>query len=184
MKKKCSRCSEEKAVDSFSPDPRKPLGRDSRCKACRAELRRERYAADPAKGCAESREYYQNKKDDPGFKTARKEQHRRWYRKNIEVIKENVRKYQAENPEKMAEYLRRQRQRFPEKAKARRELNLAVHRGKLAKPSQCERCRAKTTSRSLHGHHEDYSKPLEVEWLCVSCHAAHHYEIEDYARPA
>lgn len=26
----------------------------------------------------------------------------------------------------------------------------------------------------VHAHHSDYSKPLEVTWLCVDCHAALH----------
>jgi hypothetical protein len=26
----------------------------------------------------------------------------------------------------------------------------------------------------LEAHHTDYSRPLEVEWLCVSCHRNHH----------
>lgn len=26
----------------------------------------------------------------------------------------------------------------------------------------------------MQGHHPDYSKPLEVEWLCPRCHGARH----------
>ena len=28
--------------------------------------------------------------------------------------------------------------------------------------------------RALHGHHEDYSQPLEVVWLCAPCHGLRH----------
>lgn len=26
----------------------------------------------------------------------------------------------------------------------------------------------------LHAHHDDYSKPLEIQWLCTGCHGAVH----------
>ena len=35
----------------------------------------------------------------------------------------------------------------------------------------CNRCGSDTR---VHAHHHDYSKPLEIEWLCVSCHRKHH----------
>jgi hypothetical protein len=45
----------------------------------------------------------------------------------------------------------------------------AVDHGKIHKPSHCSEC--KKPSRMIHGHHDDYRKPLEVVWLCPSCHA-------------
>ncbi|MFA5381843.1 MAG: helix-turn-helix transcriptional regulator [Candidatus Micrarchaeia archaeon] len=44
----------------------------------------------------------------------------------------------------------------------------AVDHGHLIKPSACEKCGLEDII--LHGHHSDYSKPLEVEWLCPACH--------------
>lgn len=34
----------------------------------------------------------------------------------------------------------------------------------------CEQCGCKPTD----AHHDDYMKPLEVRWLCRSCHKIHH----------
>lgn len=31
--------------------------------------------------------------------------------------------------------------------------------------------------RYIHGHHEDYKKPLEVVWVCFACHAIRHRRI-------
>lgn len=55
---------------------------------------------------------------------------------------------------------------------ARNQLRHAVRTGRVAVPSRCERCGA--LDARLDGHHHDYSKPLDVEWLCRECHMAHH----------
>ena len=51
---------------------------------------------------------------------------------------------------------------------------LAVRRGELARATCCERC--SVTGKQLEGHHPDYSRPLEVLWLCRRCHKAVHRE--------
>lgn len=50
----------------------------------------------------------------------------------------------------------------------------AVVSGELVRPEKCSRCKVPC---SVNGHHDDYSKPLEVMWLCVLCHAARHKEL-------
>jgi hypothetical protein len=55
------------------------------------------------------------------------------------------------------------------KAIARGKASMAVHRGHLAR-QPCEVCGAEPAER----HHEDYSQPLAVEWLCPE----HHRERE------
>jgi hypothetical protein len=60
----------------------------------------------------------------------------------------------------------------------------AVLSGKLRRPKRCSDCGVKPTPKvtedgrtvtGIEGHHEDYDKPLEVEWLCSACHHARHY---------
>ena len=53
----------------------------------------------------------------------------------------------------------------------------AVRDGRLKKPSNCTICgEAKPR---IHGHHYDYTKPLDVIWCCPSCHSKiHKGEIE------
>lgn len=67
--------------------------------------------------------------------------------------------------------VRRWRQRNPEKVRAQWRLNKAVQRGTVARPQGCDRCRKDCTP---HGHHHDYEKPFEVEWLCPKCHHGEH----------
>ena len=44
----------------------------------------------------------------------------------------------------------------------------AIRAGKLIKqPCTCGRT-------DVHAHHDNYSKPFEVRWLCPGCHNAHH----------
>lgn len=58
-----------------------------------------------------------------------------------------------------------------EKRSANVALNNAVQSGSVVKPNACERC---GSDGKIHGHHHNYSKPLEVEWLCQPCHGAEH----------
>ncbi len=58
------------------------------------------------------------------------------------------------------------------KQRARSALHGALHRGKIIKPTECSRCGKSPPRRDLHGHHHDYTKPLDVEWVCQKCHQA------------
>lgn len=51
---------------------------------------------------------------------------------------------------------------------ARAALHTAIKNGTIVKPTRCERCG--NLANYLEGHHHDYSKPLDVEWLCRPCH--------------
>ena len=55
------------------------------------------------------------------------------------------------------------------KANARSYANTYKGRGKLI-PQPCESCGDPETE----SHHDDYSKPLDVRWLCRKCHLTHH----------
>lgn len=59
----------------------------------------------------------------------------------------------------------------PEKYKARYLVRNAIVAGKLKKPTRCSVCKKQGR---IHGHHPDYSKPLEVVWLCDQCHRQIH----------
>lgn len=60
------------------------------------------------------------------------------------------------------------RYRNPEKYKAHNALNRAVKDGRVMRQT-CEVCGEKAQA-----HHDDYSKPLDVRWLCPLHHARHH----------
>lgn len=66
--------------------------------------------------------------------------------------------------------LRDYREKNPERVRAWDALNNAVASGRLEKP---ERCACGRDAR-VQGHHDDYSRPLDVIWLCGVCHKARH----------
>lgn len=86
-----------------------------------------------------------------------------------------IKKYHKENKDKINLHMKgklakERRMKFPEKARARDMVNNAVKSGKLTK-LPCEEC---GSTNRIHGHHEDYSKPLKVVWLCPQHHKLKH----------
>lgn len=59
----------------------------------------------------------------------------------------------------------------PTKQAARQVLTYAIKTGKISRPPSCQKCRR---SGKVQAHHTDYSKPLEVQWLCSNCHYGAH----------
>ena len=47
----------------------------------------------------------------------------------------------------------------------------AVRKGLLYRFQHCQDCAVRTNTKA---HHEDYTKPLDVEWLCQRCHTYRH----------
>lgn len=48
----------------------------------------------------------------------------------------------------------------------------AVRNGNMVRPRMCSEC--KTKNSPISGHHPDYTKPLQVVWLCHKCHKKIH----------
>lgn len=64
------------------------------------------------------------------------------------------------------------RARNPLKAAARAKLQYAVRLGRVVKPDHCSSC---LNGGKIQAHHPDYSKPLDVVWLCIKCHEGEHH---------
>ena len=58
---------------------------------------------------------------------------------------------------------------YPEKRIAKVAFRTAIRNGKLVR-QPCVKC----GNPKSQGHHEDYSKPLDVIWLCQPCHGRQH----------
>jgi len=80
-----------------------------------------------------------------------------------------IQEWERNHPEKIREGRQRRRMANPEKPRAYGIVMRAIRSGKL-KRQPCEVC----GTLKVVAHHEDYSKPLEVNWLCRKHHNEHH----------
>lgn len=60
----------------------------------------------------------------------------------------------------------------PDKVRVYSAVFIKTRQGEIAKPDTCSLCEA--TNVRIEGHHFDYSKPLELTWLCYGCHRMIH----------
>jgi len=63
--------------------------------------------------------------------------------------------------------------RYPMKYAAHVLFGNAVRAGRIEKKSECSVC---GSTEKIEGHHDDYTKPLDVRWLCEKCHKQWHRE--------
>lgn len=92
------------------------------------------------------------------------------YHRNRDRLLERQRAYSKTPEGRAAEAAKRARQlrEAPEKIFARGVVLAALRAGMLSrKPCRCGEMK-------VEAHHDDYTKPLEVEWLCKACHAIEH----------
>ena len=81
------------------------------------------------------------------------------------------RQWRKDNPKRHAQLTAEWRLRNPEKYQAHIILNNAKNSGKIS-PMSCAHCDNPKTD----AHHHDYSRPLDVTWLCHRCHAQRHVD--------
>jgi len=81
------------------------------------------------------------------------------------------RRYYEKNKERILKRMRKDYQSNKHKHSARQKVRTALYNGILIR-MPCEEC---GTSKDIHAHHEDYSKPLEVRWLCRKHHFMLHW---------
>lgn len=150
--KRCTRCGIEKPIELFA---RKGEGRRAACKACVN---------------ASNREYAKR----PEVRERKKQYERAYWRKYPEEHKAYLNNWRKKNIDKVRKYVAAEMKKDPIKFRARKQLLNAMKSGKIIK-QPCERC----GDLFAQGHHEDYSRPLDVVWLCSKHHRERHLEIEN-----
>ncbi len=135
---------------------------------------------------ARSKKYYEaHKKEAHARSRAWVVAHRDWMRlyKRRWRVKHKARllkleaEWRDENREKVNAAAKRWRLKNPGKSAAHRAVWGAMKAGHLTKPKRCAQCNKVV---EVEAHHDDYSQPLVVRWLCTPCHHLHHGDLGTY----
>ncbi len=116
-------------------------------------------------------EFYKHPMMHDGYLNKCKECTRKDSRENYSVRWEAKRDYERLRSKRVsrkiskADCQRRRRLRHPEKMRAYNMVAYALRTGTLKK-KPCLYC----GSEKVQAHHHDYLKPLDVVWVCFSCH--------------
>jgi len=150
--KRCISCEQIKPISDFYKHPAMADGYLGKCKEC--------CKRDVKKNRLEKIEYYRNYDRDRSSLPHRVEA-RNLYAKtpNGKISAQKAKnKWKANHADKRD---------------AHSILGRAVKSGKIIK-TPCEVC---GSTYRIHGHHEDYTKPLEVKWLCPQHHKDAHKNV-------
>ena len=151
--KTCTKCKLEKSRTEFYRGKSYSDGLQYVCKKCQKKTVQRWRKNNPERTRKVGRLSKRRQREREGpDETCRK--WNEWYANNAE----HRRGYQAER-------------RDTEKEKAQHAIYSEMRAGRLIRPDNCSRC---DEERKVIAHHEDYSKPLEVQWLCRSCHSFVH----------
>lgn len=163
--KKCNLCLAEKSFEEFYF--RKDRGNyRAECKECMLQKMHQKYLDDPGKHRKIARNSYARNRDKR-FKNAYE-----WRKRNPERVRKIARDYYHRNKEKRAAYSARYEKENRDKKRAHRLVKYAKKSGEIV-PEPCVYCGDKNSQ----AHHDDYSKPYDVIWLCPAHHSKRHKEL-------
>lgn len=103
---------------------------------------------------------------------------KRYYRHSTKRLAA-MKVWAANNRERVYEAKRLNDAKFPDRYVARYTMGNAIRDGRLTRGTTCEDCGV--TGVRINGHHEDYSKPFDVVWVCNACHGARHRKWKELA---
>lgn len=87
-----------------------------------------------------------------------------------DCTKADSKKRRIEHPDRDLETRLKACKKKPSKKNAHMAVDAALRAGRLVKPHVCSGCSCPDTEHRIEAHHHDYTKPLDVIWLCPPCH--------------
>jgi hypothetical protein len=155
--KKCFKCGIEKDLDEFYKHPEMPDGHVNKCKEC-------------------------NKKDNNQNRQVKVEYYREYDRKRANLPHRVKAREAYSKTDECIISSNAAKKRWNQNNKLKRLatniLNNAIRDHKIIK-KPCEIC---GSIKRIHGHHNDYYKPLEVIWLCPKHHSEYHKKLREQER--
>lgn len=136
----CTKCGETKPLDDFHRSKRHLDGHLAQCKACKHLY------------------YLENIETILAY-------HAQWYENHKDSVNERRKKYREQG--RTREVMHRYYENHPERRYASCVFHRALAKGTIKRKKRCEVCKKKGR---IGAHHDDYSKPLDVKWLCGKCH--------------
>lgn len=146
--KQCIHCDRMLPLSEFYRHAQMADGHLNACRDCKRSYQRRRNRENPERSRASDR--------------AKR-------RKNPRLYAEAQKRWAKENRVRRNEIASSWRKRNKDKVRAQAAVKRAIGRGELVR-QPCEQCGAQ----SVHAHHDDYTQPLDVRWLCPKCHGRHH----------
>ena len=162
--KKCFKCGEEKPISEFYKHKAMADGHLNKCKIC-AKL----------DSFGRTKEEIERRKF--------RDRNRPNAKERVAKNSERIRRLKAENNEHYIKTILEPKEKWNKENRNKKNAHLKVKRSitmKDNKQNQCQLCGC--SSNKLEGHHYDYSKPLDVTWLCKRCHALAHKAINEDKR--
>lgn len=147
----CKRCGAIKPIEGFYRHPAMKDGYLNQCRECMKGRARER-----------------RRENGNEVKRAARDRRRDDYSKQS-IMDRKYRDAQKLKPEYADQRRERGRKRTPEQKRA---YNAVQRNIRGPKPIACQGCGQADTK--LVAHHEDYSRPMDVIWLCERCHMRLH----------
>lgn len=145
--KECKKCGEVKSIDNFYKKNGYII---HSCKSCCIAFEKDRRI----KKSIEIKKYEKNRANLPHRIEARK-------------------KYRETESGKLShkKAIKKYRYLYPLRRAAHQIIANAIARKKIIKPDNCSIC---NSTKKIESHHDDYTKPLLIRWLCETCHKEWH----------
>lgn len=187
----CSKCHQSKPVSEFHVAQGKPDGYSAICRACshessaayrntskkytkRRSRRFESIASEKSRKCPACARLLPLSAFN--FDRASHDGHASYCR---ECALDYTRQHYEENRDAYSERSEDYRRKHPQRLQAYRIKEAAVKNGQLVPPENCSKCGKPANVLPLW---KDYSKPLDIKWLCRRCHRQQHAERRRLAK--